>query len=202
MIKLDAFIRAIQDAVLRANEGLIDSGYDSLVSKFFETEDSSDDVHSALTDALDATRSIKSSEDKDKARDALSKARDAIKGEGKQDIAKALSHLKAKEVTVQYPILVDGEIQYKDVHIPLVTLVPLNFSSIEEVKLRTDIEIYADNDDLQINFGKSGGVSRFLNSRKRAPGHLEITLKPDEGPEGVKLLIDGYERILRAQIPS
>lgn len=202
MIKLDAFIRAIQDAVLRANEGLIDSGYDSLLSKFFDTENNSDDVHDALNNALKATRSIRSSDDKEKAREALIKARDAIKGGNKSDVAQALSHLKAKEVTVQYPILVDGEIQYKDVHIPLVTLVPLNFSSIEEVKLSTDIEIFADNDDLQINFGKSSSVSKFLNSRKRAPGHLEITLKPDEGPEGVKLLIDGYERILRAQIPS
>ena len=202
MIKLDAFIRAIQDAVLRANEGLIDSGFDSLVDKFFEERNNTDKVHGALNDALDATRSIKSSEDKDKAREALLKARDAIKGDNNEDIAQSLSQLKAKEVTVQYPILVDGEIHYKDVHIPLVTLVPLNFSSIEEVKLKTEIEIFADDDDLHINFGKSGSLSKFVNSRKRAPGHLEITLRPDEGPEGIKLLIDGYERILRAQIPS
>jgi len=204
LIKLDKFVKAIQEAVLRANEGLVDSGLNSLVSKFFDgVGGDTGDLQQSLDEALDATGSIKDGESLKKAREALKNARQALAGDGHvTEGAQTPGSLKAKTVVVEYPMIIDGQLEFKEVHVPLVTLVPLNFSAIEKLKLETDVELHVVGEDLEINFGKSSTLAKMFGKGQRSPGRLEIVLQPDAGPEGIKLLIDGYERVLRAQIPS
>lgn len=110
--------------------------------------------------------------------------------------------LRPKSVVVQYPYMTkEGTIDTVDVHVPLITLVPLSFSEVKEAKLRTDFELHVNNDELQVGF--PGEVKQGDTSTQGAPttGHLEITIGVQEPSAGLKTLVDGYERTLRAQIP-
>jgi len=44
--------------------------------------------------------------------------------------------------------------------------------------------------------------SLFGNKSKTSTAKLEIVLKPGETTEGMKDIIEGYEKVLRAQIPG
>ena len=110
--------------------------------------------------------------------------------------------LVPKNVIVEYPIQnAAGEMQVAEVHVPLITLVPLSYSKIEKAYLSVDFEMDVIDGELQLNFTKqsSNGASSDDNQSRR--NSLEITIAPHESSDGLKLLIEGYEAILKRQIP-
>jgi hypothetical protein len=122
-----------------------------------------------------------------------------------------LQTLKAKSVVVEYPHpAADGKFDMIKVHVPLITLVPLAMSQIEKAKLSVDFEMKIINNELQLNF-PSGSRSKksFFGKKKKqdnddvsaSMGHLEITLSPHESSEGLKEIVEGYENVLKSQIP-
>ena len=54
-----------------------------------------------------------------------------------------------------------------------------------------------DEGELQINFIKNRGI--FRRRPKRKPSKVEIVITPQESPEGIKILVEGYERMLKRQ---
>ena len=94
-----------------------------------------------------------------------------------------------------------------EVHVPLITLVPLSMSQIEKVKLRADFEIHISDDELQLGFPSRGSTQKkgLFTKRgrrgKRTTGSLEITIGPHPVADGLKIIVEGYERALRTQIP-
>jgi hypothetical protein len=114
-------------------------------------------------------------------------------------------------VVVEYPHpAADGKFDMIKVHVPLITLVPLAMSQIEKAKLSVDFEMKIINNELQLNF-PSGSRSKksFFGKKKKqdnddvsaSMGHLEITLSPHESSEGLKEIVEGYENVLKSQIP-
>lgn len=117
------------------------------------------------------------------------------------------SSLQAKSICIQYPHqTADGKTEMVDVDVPLVTLIPISFPQIEELKLKANFDLQVINNELQISFSSEAPKKRRWfcsksDSGEEGSGLLEITLKPSEGPEGLKRIIEGYEKVLRAQIP-
>ena len=78
-------------------------------------------------------------------------------------------------------------------------------SRIKELRFKTHLEVSLnDNDEMEVAFPsrESGG---FFKSDKNANTHiaeLEIVLGDDSSPNGLKMMVEGYERALRAQIPG
>ncbi len=106
--------------------------------------------------------------------------------------------LLPKTVTLDYPSLTaSGDVINTDVKVPLITLVPMTNTQIEKATFTFEFEVEEVNGELQMHFIKSG---RFFHKKtKTKPSKVEIVITPQQSPEGVKLLVEGYERMLKRQ---
>ena len=174
MIRFQSFIDAIHQAIMGANDALMDKNLKLLDEYFEPIEHEGDSTYGTP---------------------------DHTHEDGK-------GALTPKSVVMHYPAHdPDGTVKMIDVHVPLITLVPLSMSQIEEVKLETDFDIQLIDDELRLDFPKPSSPPRFsfFSGKSSAPpktsGKLQITIKPHEGTEGLKIVVEGYEKILRSQIP-
>jgi len=102
-----------------------------------------------------------------------------------------ISKLIPKTVTVQYPV-------------------PVSMTKISKVKLKTRLELSLDKNDLIVGFpskklAKDKRNKKNIKEENRyesTTSSIEITLRPSMSPDGLKKLIEGYEKALRAQIPG
>jgi hypothetical protein len=115
--------------------------------------------------------------------------------------------LKPRSVILEYPTpTVDPDLvkaqgnEIMEVHVPLITLVPLQMSQIEKAVLTANFEIEIVDDEIQINFTNRKNSNIFRKKPKTTFGKLEITISPIESSEGLKLIVEGYESMLRRQI--
>lgn len=173
MISLKAFVNAIHDAILGANDALSDQNLE-ILNKYFEEDANVQQGQQANQDA--------------------SKEAD-------------LPHtLKARSVKVEYPQQTSEGTKMVGVEVPLITLVPLSLSQIEKVKLSADFQIQVIEDELQLLFPKErppGKKSLFGKDPQKEGtlGRIEITITPAELSDGLKVLVEGYEKALKSQIP-
>ncbi|MEO0580756.1 MAG: DUF2589 domain-containing protein [Bacteroidota bacterium] len=123
--------------------------------------------------------------------------------------------LKPKTVTLQYPYQTSEGLQIVDVQVPLITLVSLSPTQIDEVKLRIGLELLLEENT---RTGEDTLLVKFLSSPSTPTGSppdpptspppsethqsfIELKFRPSDTPEGIRKLVEGYEKILRAQIP-
>ncbi|AOY81807.1 DUF2589 domain-containing protein [Moorena producens JHB] len=219
MIKFDAFINAIHTAILSANDSLIDKNLDILENFFEVTEEESEEFQSTLDEALAAVSDVLNQERAPKqrrlAREKLVTMRETLEGVrsslSKQAASREISNqdtlpdkLKPKMTTIQFPEKTASGVVMSDVRVPLITLVPLSMTQVSEVKFRTELEIQSENDELLVSFPSSQSTTpddQKKESSAPARATLEITLTPHHGTEGLKKIVEGYEKVLRAQIP-
>lgn len=113
-----------------------------------------------------------------------------------------------KTIVIQCPKHTEEGVVMQDVHMPLITIAPVTMSQIEKVKLNVDLEMQLNGDELNVGFEaasrQNSHASKNGESGTKNPllAHVEIVLRPHEGPEGLSTLIKGYEKALRAQIPG
>ncbi len=115
--------------------------------------------------------------------------------------------LRPKTCAMEFPSRTADGIETVTAEIPLLALSPISAPKITEVKFSTELEVTTGKDDkLLVSFpdpnkkkGLLGNKGEKLDSSNT---RIEITLTGSEPPEGLKRLIEGYERALRAQIPG
>ncbi|MFT6921101.1 MAG: hypothetical protein ACJA1C_000095 [Crocinitomicaceae bacterium] len=207
MISFKNFVNEIHNAVQEANESLLRKN-DGLIDDYFTPTKGDQNVLSNLDNAIKASENVTSkggtatTEDIKRASDALQKAKDALLGLSTKSVDELqdFGNLSPKVVTVEYPYMNDkGESSTTEVQVPLLTLVPMSMSHIERATLKANFDIEVVNDNIELNFtnrekpqGKRSRVTR---------GQLEITIAPTETADGLAQLIEGYERVLKSQIP-
>lgn len=111
--------------------------------------------------------------------------------------------LVPKSVILDYPTLTaDGKVISTQIQVPLITLVPLGMSQIEKATLTAEFELNLVEDNLQLTFpGKrSEGIFRKGADSPKMNGKLEIVISPQESSEGLKLIVEAYEAMLKRQI--
>lgn len=93
----------------------------------------------------------------------------------------------------------ENYIKNHEVTVPLLTLVPYSQVGVANMKVNLDIELSEDtkDQDAQIGFPK---VADCANNEKTCS--LEINFEKTTTTDGIKSLMEGYERLLRAQIPG
>lgn len=111
------------------------------------------------------------------------------------------TRLTAKNVLIQYPHLSsEGDVVYNDVSVPLITLVPHTATQIEKATLTIEFEMEEIDGELHLNFNKSKPTSGLFAKRPKTKwSSLEIVITPQETAEGVKILTEAYERMLKRQ---
>ena len=210
MISFKLFVNAIHDAILSANDTLMEKNT-GMLDKYFVDLSNGDELQSSLDHALQTTTNIVSKKenatpnDFKNAIDALEGARKALSPNDDSNNTSAKASvpgtLSPKSVVVEYPHQTANGIEFVEVHVPLITLVPLSMSQIEKATISANFEMEIVNDELQLNFtNKPRG--RFGRKSKRTWGELKITISPRESSEGLKLLVEGYEQALKSQIPQ
>ena len=218
MIKFDAFINAIHAAILSANDALMDKNLDVL-EKFFEVAEDSDEFQRKLDDALTSINDVLG-QGRTPAGQRLTRQKLTTMRASIEEVREALSQqgdlgedpnqaglpdkLRPKMTTIQFPHKTANGVVMSDVRVPLVTLVPLSMTQISEVRLRTELEIQVEDEELLVSFPVP--QSRALDdekdeSRSSSRAILQITLTPHHGTEGLRKIVEGYEKVLRAQIP-
>ncbi|CAM3928762.1 hypothetical protein VA7868_00458 [Vibrio aerogenes CECT 7868] len=117
--------------------------------------------------------------------------------------------LRPKTCAMQFPGRSADGVETVTVKVPLLALVPVSSPRITEVKFSAELEISTDHDDKLIVSFPQAKKGNLLSSKspvhtppKSGNAHIEITLTGHEPPDGLKKLIEGYERALRSQIPG
>ena len=115
--------------------------------------------------------------------------------------------LEAKMVSIKMPQQTIDGMEEIEVKVPLITMVPMTTSRIKKLKFSADLEIYIKDDKLQVDFNKLKTEKNLFKNKKNSDiqthnAHIELEIEPTESSEGIKRLIEGYEKQLRAQIPN
>lgn len=114
-------------------------------------------------------------------------------------------YLVPKTVNLEfYSLSPEGKAQSSKVQVPLITLVPISIPRIERATLTTDFEMEVVDGELQIDFKgtkrRSSLGKMFGREDEKRVGRLEITMTPQDTPEGIKLVVDAYEATLKRQL--
>lgn len=109
--------------------------------------------------------------------------------------------LVPKTVTLEYHAL-DHELKtvVRRVEVPLITLVPLTTARIEKATLTADFEMQLVDGQVQLDFSSSASRGLFRKT-KSTIGRLEITLAPQDTPEGLSAVVEAYESAVKARLP-
>ena len=102
--------------------------------------------------------------------------------------------LRPRTRKVNYPQITDSEVTDIEVEVPIITLAPITCPTIDSVDFYTKFEIDFVDKELQLIFSQN----EKDNNRS---GNIHIKISPQDMPEGLKTIIDGYERVLKIQIP-
>lgn len=206
MIQLKSLVKAIQDASLSAVDHISNEHMKTLDKYFEEVEEVIElaEVLERLSKSVENSKLTK--DDKDTIIGQSKSVSDLIKklddDTGKQKTKK----LKPKTVTIQYPTETAEGFKTHDVHVPLMTLMPMALPQITELRFTTDLEISVDdNDDLKVSFPTKKKENRLFKNGddddKKSNATLEIVLNASNMSSGLQKIVEGYEKALRAQIP-
>lgn len=209
MISFKKFVDGIHDAVHAANESLLDKNSGILDAYFMRTSED-EKVITNLESAIEASNSLikkegsLTREDFQNASQALERAKNALVGlaqKSEKDLAE-FGNLSPRVVTVEYPYQKeDGTIGVTPVQVPLITMTPITMTHIERAVMKANFDMEIVDDELQLTFTNRANPSMGKRS-KITRGQLEVTIAPTETADGLSQLIEGYERVLKSQIPN
>jgi len=208
MIGFEDFIRGIHDAVLAANNSLANRNIE-LLEEYFEDSGQTGVLQDSLDTALRATQDML--DNPRPGRDAFLHLKRILEDAGraltrgedpraKTATVKNPQSYTPKTIIVQYARQSEEGLVVNDVSVPLITLVPLSATQIAQAKFKTKFEIREDNGKLMIGFpsmvpADPAGVTPYFTE-------LEVVLEPQKETEGLRKIVEGYEKMLRAQIPQ
>ena len=213
MFSFKSFIQAIQGAVLGANDALMAKNLEVL-NQYFEPDADDGELKKKVDSALSATNAVinpntkLSRQDLDTALQSIKELNSTLNEPDAVEQALASGDLRPKTVILNYPVSgKDGMMVNKEVRVPLITLIPIKFSKVEEVRLKADLELNLVDDELQVGLGKFSNRAKSKENTsdpavQGSVGSVEIVLKTEEMSDGMQHIVDSYEKILKAQLPN
>lgn len=209
MIGIEQFIKVIHAAVLSANDALMKENL-KLLDNYFETSADVESMRQHIEEALDSMDDLlfhhrPTKEVIEQAREKFVAARNALQEEGEKEVvAKVPGSLQPKTVTLQYPEQSSEGSFMRNVEVPLITLIPVSMAQVSEVKFKTELELLIEDNNLKVSFPSAAASSANSKEEKSTSrsSSIEITITPQQSSEGLRLLIEGYEKALRSQIPN
>lgn len=211
MFSLKSFLQAIQGAILTADDALKEKNL-SVLQTYFEKDADDAEIQKRIDKTLASTQDILDAESTvsrqslEDVMESLKQLKTSLTQPDAIEQALAESDLRPKTVILNYPIMgKDGSITNKEVHVPLITLIPVTFSKIEEMTLKADLELTIVDDEVQVGLGKINKNNPDDTSKpanKNSIGSIEIVMKPQHMSDGMQHVVDAYEKVLKAQLPN
>ncbi|HHH30714.1 MAG TPA: DUF2589 domain-containing protein [Polyangiaceae bacterium] len=208
MIDVAELVRAIQGSVSAASVALAEKNRELLLS-YFDDAPTSGSVEELLERARGDLADVSEQETGRSVADRLS--------ESLRELADALGTssgaLQPKMVAIDYPMLTKDGPEVHTVYVPLLTLSPHVSTTISKLTFRAELDASVDEEGrVKVSFARSGAPPTDPSREGsdvgsgREPGgspvSLEIVVKSAPASDGLKKIIEGYERALRAQIPG
>lgn len=100
-----------------------------------------------------------------------------------------------KTIRMDYPVATEeGKVAIKRVDVPLISLIPVTNSKVEKATFSIDFQMDDEDGDVKVSFPmKRFGEVQHLS-------HLELTITPDEVPEGIVSIVSKYNSMIQNQI--
>lgn len=203
MIKFDELVTAIQGSLLEASSALTEQNL-YILKRFFKKTDC-EETKKRIEAALAVSSDVSDNTDPEKLREASSAIKKAAQLLEECPPSDCLVPIT---VAMEYPRMTpDGPVTHL-AHIPLVSLVPLTFSQIDELRFKSELELSIVDDTLRVGFPARREVGTCEKDGVTpdepcgANASVEIIVRPAHPTDGMKKVIEGYDRSLRAQIPG
>lgn len=188
-MEITKFVDFIQKAIHSANESVKKEQLKILQDYFEELEE--DEDHETLAEKV---QEIKDSiNESDSSPDALRQLEDL--NEWVKKSTKEEKRLRPKHITIQVPQQTTEGVKMKDVHVPLLAILPITGTHVSEAKLRTEVYLREENNQLMVDLREpttEGIVGKTS---------MEITITPENPSEGLKNIVAEYTKCLKAQMP-
>ncbi|WP_339747434.1 hypothetical protein [uncultured Maricaulis sp.] len=107
--------------------------------------------------------------------------------------------IQPKMVVVRYPIATENGPTTHDVWVPLISLLPQSQLELKELRLTLKVEPTEGGKGLRLAFP---GRRTWFSPARDDYGQVEIVIEGTQTPVGRTELIEGYNKVLRAQIPG
>lgn len=197
MLDLSALVSAILVGTSQAEEALQDANY-KLFAEYFVTPSSAQDAKRLLQDAAERAAALPegaTAEDVKAMVSSLEAASAALEAN--------TAALRPKTVAIDYPASTKDGTAVHTVHVPLITLVPFSGVQLTRMVFRAELDVQDEGDMLKVGFvpTTSEGAAE-AGGPKKSNASLEIVVEGSHAPDGLRKVIEGYERALRAQIPG
>lgn len=189
MIDLNSLVKAIQDASLAAVTA-VSNEHLKILDRYFEVVD---EPENSLNTNRKSTRK--------------SLTQQLATQVPHDDYDDTIQKFKPKTVTIQFPKETANGFEIHDVHVPLLTLMPISLPQISELRFTTDLEIAVDpNDLLKVSFPTQRKDRKLMKNKDQqdqvTSAKLEIVFNDATLSDGLQKIVEGYEKALRAQIPG
>ncbi|HSS79312.1 MAG TPA: DUF2589 domain-containing protein [Thermoanaerobaculia bacterium] len=212
MLDFSDLVGAIQASVQGATDTLARENYALFRQYFFDAKDAGDAkeiLQEALRDVATLSESKRPKEVVKRLTESLEAASTALEG--------STGVLQPKLVAIDYPMITSEGPTVHTVHVPLITLSPYSATQISKLTFKADLEVQStDEGKLQVAFlpsgssvqpppaKKSSGAKRGAedSTSLTANASIEIVIEGTPAADGLRKVIEGYERALRAQIPG
>ena len=119
-----------------------------------------------------------------------------------------LGKLEPKMVKLKYPKLTpNGPVEHH-VSVPLLTLSPIPCLQLRDVEVEMDLELVEDSGEIMVGFpqanssGESGVTQASKGGATKPNAKIKINVNANDRAAGVTALIEGYNKVLRAQLPN
>lgn len=114
-------------------------------------------------------------------------------------------HLVPKAIKLKFPnVAADGSAEEHDVYVPLISLSPINNMHLEAMEIEMDMEILERDGDILVGFPhqKKSFLGQGKTTVSDTNAKVKIKIAPGGKTTGANTIIEGYDKVLRAQIPS
>lgn len=164
-------------------------------------------IHKGVQDATQALEQMELSSNLDEYFEVIDENNQVVEGAkpSQYNWDKANHVCKPKMVPMEFPTRTPDGIEKVIANVPMITLAPINTSRIQEVTVTTHLDVLSNSDDtLSVAFKSNKKRAGLFGGTDEdsANTSIEIKLTGRETPEGLKQIIEGYERALRAQLPG
>jgi len=208
MMKFEALVRAINQAAVTANRALTEENIRLFKEQYFEQTDGGPALSSALEVALAQATELSAQDGVDTSAiealiGQLQSAKEASDAADTGARPTTRGAMTPKTVELVFPTCTDEGVIDKTVSVPLIALVPVSTPEISELRMNTPLEVTEGENGLNVTF-PSRPEGRQEQDGQEAPAHwttLEIVVRPTVGPAALRTLVEGYEKVLRGQIP-
>jgi len=204
MLDFSDLVGAVQASVQRATDTLARENYALFRRYFFDAKEVGD-ARDILQEAL---RDVATLSDSKRPKEALKRLAESLEA-ASLALEADTSALQPKLVPIDYPMITGEGPTVHTVHVPLITLFPYSATQISKLTFKADLEVQTTSEGkLQVSFppvkkpsgNKAGTEDGALP--KASSVSIEIVIEGTPASGGLRKVIEGYERALRAQIPG